>query len=333
MAYWEISLGILTALGIAALVWSAHQILLAFFAGFLFSVFLHHLARHLRRFVPVPQPAAVVLVVAFLLMCAVAAGFLLTVTVADQFTELSRRVPAAWQKTLDFVGQFEAYRNFVPDLNVAGQELVRRSGPLVFQVTTTVTNFTSLVLTLGVALIMGMYGALEPQLYRRGAIALVPAHRRDVVQYMITETEQALWKWSLGRLTTMIVIGTLTTAALQAFNIPLAAILGLLAGLLAIIPYLGAIVSAIPALLIGFSESPNTALTVLFIFIGVQIVEGNLITPLIERRIVRLPPVLTIGVQLVLGVIVGPFGVMLASPLTAAVAAAVKAKLAFRKES
>jgi predicted PurR-regulated permease PerM len=324
------ALGIFIGLAAAALVWFAYQILLAFFAGLLFAIFLHRVAGALRHFIPLRQQLAVLLVLVILLGLTVAVSLLFASTVASQFAELSHRLPTAWQKIISFTRQFDAYRGFVPDLNEAGQALVRGSVPLVSRLTATVSNVTSLVITLAAALVMGVYGALEPQLYLRGAVSVVPRRHQDTVHITLRRLEETLWKWLLGRFITMIVIGVLTTLALQLFGVPLALILGLLAGLLTIIPYLGPILSALPALLIGFSESPATALTILFIFAGVQIIEGNLITPMIERRIIRMPPALTIGVQLLLGVLAGPLGIMLASPLTAAAATVVKATVVDR---
>jgi predicted PurR-regulated permease PerM len=331
MTYLHIAVGIVIGLGTALLIWTSYQILLAFVAGLLFAIFLRRIASLLHNWLPIPQQVAVLLVLTMLLLLAAGVSALFASTVIGQVVELAQRLPAAWEKLSGLAEQVETYRQLVPNLNAqASQALARSSSTILSRVTSTVSNFTSIVVAVGVALVMGIYGALEPQYYLRGFLALVPAPRREQVHYILRQLEITLWQWLIGRLVTMFVIGTLTTLALTVFGIPLAMILGLLAGLLAIIPYLGAILSAVPALLIGFSESPETALTILIIFIGVQIVEGNLITPMIERRIVRLPPALTIGVQLLLGSIAGVFGIMLASPLTAAAAAVVKSLLAHR---
>jgi predicted PurR-regulated permease PerM len=329
MTYLHIGAGIVLSIAVVLLIWSSYQILLAFFAGLLFAIFLHRIARLIHRWLPIPQQVAVLLVLALLLLLTAGVSALFASTVMGQVVELAQRLPAAWEKLNSLAEQVETYRQLVPNLNAqASQALARSSSTIFSRVTSTVSNFTSIVVAVGVAFVMGIYGALEPQYYLRGFLAFFPAPRQEQVRYILRQLEATLWQWLVGRLVTMFVIGTLTTLALTLFDIPLAMILGLLAGILAIIPYLGAILSAVPALLIGFSESPRTALTILIIFIGVQIVEGNLITPMIERRIVRLPPALTIGVQLLLGGIAGVFGIMLASPLTAAAAAVVKSLLA-----
>jgi predicted PurR-regulated permease PerM len=117
----------------------------------------------------------------------------------------------------------------------------------------------------------------------------------------------------------MIFIGLLTWIGLSILGVPLALTLGLIAGLLSFIPNFGPIISAVPALLLAFIESPTTALYVLILYIGVQLVESNVVTPLIERETVELPPALTIIFQLALAVMVGGLGLILATPLLAVI--------------
>jgi predicted PurR-regulated permease PerM len=93
----------------------------------------------------------------------------------------------------------------------------------------------------------------------------------------------------------------------------------LIAGLLSFIPNFGPIISALPALLLAFIASPITAVYVLGLYIGVQLIESNIVTPLIERETIELPPALTIASQLALAVLVGGLGLVLATPLLAVI--------------
>jgi predicted PurR-regulated permease PerM len=117
----------------------------------------------------------------------------------------------------------------------------------------------------------------------------------------------------------MLFIGLLTWIGLYFIGVPLALTLGLIAGLLSFIPNFGPIFSAIPAILLAFINSPTSALYVLALFVGVQIIESNIVTPLIERRTVELPPVLTVVSQLALAVLFGAVGLILATPILAVV--------------
>jgi predicted PurR-regulated permease PerM len=107
-------------------------------------------------------------------------------------------------------------------------------------------------------------------------------------------------------------------------GVPLALTLGLIAGLLSFIPNFGPILSAVPAILLAFIHSPISAVYVACLFVGVQVVESNVVTPFIERKTVELAPALTIVFQLILGVLIGGLGLVLATPLLAVIVVLVK---------
>ncbi len=115
----------------------------------------------------------------------------------------------------------------------------------------------------------------------------------------------------------MVVNGILTAIGLWFLGIPMALSLALLAGVLNFIPNFGPLIAGIPAVLIALTISPQAALFVGLLYIVVQSVDGYVFTPLVNRRSVELPPALTISAQVILGVLVGGMGVVLAGPLTA----------------
>jgi predicted PurR-regulated permease PerM len=121
----------------------------------------------------------------------------------------------------------------------------------------------------------------------------------------------------------MLTVGVLTGLGLWAVGIPAAASLGVLAGVLSFVPNLGPVLAALPGILLGLAEGPMTAVWAMAIYVGVQILEGNLITPMAERSAVSLPPGLIITAQLLLGLLAGPIGLLVATPLLAVVVLAV----------
>ncbi|WP_420473766.1 AI-2E family transporter [Noviherbaspirillum sp. ST9] len=129
--------------------------------------------------------------------------------------------------------------------------------------------------------------------------------------------------WLRGKLLSMTVVGAATAIGLTILGVPLALALGLVAGLLDFIPYIGPVLAAIPALLIAFSQGPMLALYVILLFIVLQLLEGYLLLPLIERKTVSMPPALTITMQVLMGLAFGLAGIALATPLTAVVAVLV----------
>ena len=106
-------------------------------------------------------------------------------------------------------------------------------------------------------------------------------------------------------------------AGLRLLDIPLALVLGLIAGLLAFIPNIGPVLSAVPALLLAATQGWNTVFWVGAVYVGVQTLESYVITPLIQLEKVSLPPLLVIGFQMLFGVLFGILGLMLATPTSA----------------
>jgi predicted PurR-regulated permease PerM len=148
-------------------------------------------------------------------------------------------------------------------------------------------------------------------------VGLFPPRRRNRMTEVMLEMCATLRFWMLGQLVPMIVIGTITWLGLWWIGVPMAATLGILAGLFNFIPNFGPLVSLIPAMLLAMTDSPEKALWVVGLYVVAQTLEGYVLSPLVQKKMVLLPPALTISVQVLLGVLVGAIGVALAAPLTA----------------
>ncbi len=177
---------------------------------------------------------------------------------------------------------------------------------------------------LAIILAIGLYLAAEPGLYKNGFLQLIPAARRARTREVLEAVGSTLQWWLWGKLLGMLVIGVLTTLGLLLLGIPLALTLGLLAALLTFIPNIGPILAVVPAALLALIESPTKAFYVLALYFVIQTIESYLITPLVQRRTISMPPALTITAQMVMGVLLGAMGVVLATPLTAAAMVVVK---------
>lgn len=174
-------------------------------------------------------------------------------------------------------------------------------------------------LLIGVLLILfvAVAGALEPALYRRGFLALFAVPQRERLSIVLDEIVHTLRTWLVARLLSMCVTGVLVWIGLSILRVPLAGALGALAGALAFVPNIGAFIAGAPAIVIALAMSPRLALLVLFTYWLVHAIDDFFVSPFIERRMVRLPPILTIVAQLTLGIATGTIGVMLAAPLVA----------------
>jgi predicted PurR-regulated permease PerM len=182
----------------------------------------------------------------------------------------------------------------------------------------------SAVLDLVLVLIAGIFLAADPATYRSGLAKLFPKGRQRQVFATLDASGGALRLWLLGQMVSMTVIGVLTGLGLWLVGVPSPLMLGLIAGLAEFVPVVGPFIAAVPGLLLALSESPQTALWALLVYVVIQQFESNLVTPMVEKSVVAIPPAVTLFAVLALGVIFGPLGILLAAPLSVVLFVAVK---------
>ena len=175
----------------------------------------------------------------------------------------------------------------------------------------------SMIAGLFLVTITSVYLAAEPDFYLRGIRRILPTRKRATIESCFEAATRMLRAWLRAKAVSMISIGVFIAAGLFILHIPLAGTLGIIAALMTFIPNIGAILSFIPAGLLAFAVSPVTGLLTLALYCLAHFLEGNIITPLAERTIVRLPPALTLALQLLLASVAGGLGVVMAAPLTA----------------
>ena len=311
---------VLLTLLLLTLLYFTFDVILLIFAAALLAIFLRGLADILGRFIKLSEGWLVFIVSILLIAILAGAITLLAPDVADQMRHLREELPKSAQAAAAYISQFGWGRALLEQLpsiddvrqNVSPSLLVTRVGGF----------FSTTVGAIGnifIVALLAIYLASEPRFYVRGFIKLVPKpHRHRATQVIAAIGETLRW-WLIGKAGSMIFIGVITWIGLSIIGVPLALTLGLIAGLLSFIPNFGPIISALPALLLAFIESPITAVYVLGLYVGVQLIESNIVTPLIERETVELPPALTIIFQLALAVLVGGLGLVLATPLLAVI--------------
>lgn len=166
-----------------------------------------------------------------------------------------------------------------------------------------------------VLLFIGVFLTVAPRTYINGIVKLVPIKDQGKAKRIFQELGEQLRNWLKGTLMSMFVVFVLTAIGLAILGIPLWLVLALLAALLSFIPNFGPIIALIPAVLVGFMQSPQTALWVVGIYMFIQIVESNFITTLIQQKMVNMLPALIISAQMILGGLTGSWGLILSTPL------------------
>jgi predicted PurR-regulated permease PerM len=166
---------------------------------------------------------------------------------------------------------------------------------------------------------LSIYVAADPDLYHRGMMHLFPHRARRRAGEVLSEMANVLRRWLVTQLIAMAVIGTVTTIVLLLLRVKPALALGVIAGLFEFIPTVGPILSAVPAVAMGFLDSPEKALYVVIAYTGIQFAENHLLIPLLMKGGLDLPPAVTIVSQALMAFLFGFLGLMVAVPLVAAV--------------
>lgn len=312
------------ALAVAVLLlflWRIADALLLAFAAVLVGILLRAAADPLARRTFLPDWAALLLVALLTAAGLAIVVWLIGAEVRAQAAELASRIPAAW----------EALRGTLAGTPFA-QQVVQRAGsvlPDFAGVLTQMTGFAGTALgaftNLVLVLFGGLYFAIQPRLYRNGLLKLVPSAAHDSVADTLDASGEALRRWLLGQMVSMGVAASLTMLGLWLLGLPGYLALGLLAGLAEFVPVIGSILAAVPALLLALAQGGlDFAVWTLLLYLVVQQFQGNFVVPLVTRRMVSLPPALTLFNIVAFGLVFGPRGVLLAAPLTVVVFVAVK---------
>ena len=295
------------------------QPLLLIIGGMIFAVLLDGGARLLGRILPVPRGLRLLIVI-FAGIGFVAWIFWYAGTTFAAQAEALRAVVSA---QMDRVGVLASDLGLLPEGEMTiGSQLLGSIGRLTSAVGTAIGALTSIILML----VIGIFIAIEPRLYDRGIAWMLPLRHRRRFYEIGDSVGWTLRRLLAGRLVGMVFEGLFTYLMLayvgQLFGIPavpMAALLGLLTGLLAFIPNIGAIISGILMVAVGFSAGPSQGLWAMFVYFFVQNFDGYVVIPYIARRTVDLAPAVVLAAQLLFGALFGILGVLFADPILAAI--------------
>jgi predicted PurR-regulated permease PerM len=168
-----------------------------------------------------------------------------------------------------------------------------------------------------IILFLGIFFTANPSLYKNGILLLIPEKNKDMAKQVIDRVSLSLKGWLKGMMISMVLITILITVGLSIIGVPVALVLGVITGITEIIPNLGPLIAMIPGVLLSLTISTSTAIIVSLLYIVSQTIVANIVTPLIQKKIINLPPALTLISQLIMGALSGALGIILAVPLLA----------------
>lgn len=304
---------------VATVLWLIVDALVIGFGAIVFATVLRAISEPLQRKTGWSERWSVIAAVVGLVILAALLCWLFGAQTAHEFAELRERLPAATEKFKTWLERWPAGQAAINAVKQAtgNGEALSNLGSIAGAALAGVGNLLLI-------LFAGIYFALDPKLYRNGALRLLPPARRPQVGQALDDAGTALKKWLVAQLLVMAAVGTLTGVGLALVGVPLALTLGLLMALLEFVPVIGPIAAAVPGLLLAFAKGPEVALYALLIYVAVQQVESNLITPLMQRWAVELPPVVALLSIVACGLLFGVMGVIFATPIAVVVMALVQ---------
>ncbi|GHA25298.1 AI-2E family transporter [Devosia pacifica] len=307
----------LVVLALVALFWLLGQtanILLMLFGAVTIAVVLRAAGNLVHKVTHLPSSWSLGLAIALVGLIFGVFVMLMGNQLVTQFSGLNQQLPEAVEGLGDMLGVEDLWQEFE-----ALNEWRWMFGAMGY-----VPQLLGAVSGLTLIVIGGIFLAVDPDLYIEGTLKLVPPNHRDHAREVLQTTGRALRLWLLGKLLAMAVIGVATTAGLFLLGVPSALALGAIAGLLEYVPFIGPVLSFVPAALVALQQDDGTIWWVLGLYLLIQQTESNLLVPLIQKRTVELPPVLGLFAIVALGLVFGPLGFIFGIPLTIVVMVMVK---------
>ena len=307
--------------GLALLLWALRSLVILIFGAVLFAVILRILTNLLKRRLHFPEGLALLTAILFVFGLFAIASALFGAEVVRQAQVLRESLPQAWsvlQERLQAIGLGGSIEEWVEALRA------RPGGGVLSSLSNILVSVSQAITDTVLVIVGGIFFAIDPTLYRRGVLKLVPETARGRVGQALDDCWTALRLWLLARLATMAIVGVLTGLGLWLLGIQASLTLGLLAGFLDFVPFVGPIIAAVPAVLLALASDPASALWVAALYLLVQQIEGYVITPLFQKRAVELPPALLLFSLVACGLVFGIVGVLFAEPLTVVLFVLVK---------
>lgn len=291
------------------------KVLLLVLAGALVAISIHALAGRIRKHLPMNETWSKLLAVLLVLGLSTGFGLLVVPRVAEQVAQMRSEFPTTMEQARTQLGSTKVGSMILDQLPEDPTNFISQNAGLVKK------SFGVLSATFGilgdvyVILLLALFFVLSPGPYSKGIISLVPRQGRLRASEVLNKVHGALERWIKGKILSMILVAILTALGLWAMGIPMALSLSLVAGVLCFIPNFGPLLSMVPAVLIALTQGPQMALYVVLLYMGIQFVESNFITPKIQKKMVDLPLAMIMIAQVTLGMLTGTLGLILATPI------------------
>ncbi len=295
------------------------QPLLIILAGIVFAALLDGGVRLLGKVLPIGRGWRLLIVVLLVVAFLFGTAYLTGVQVTEQVMQLRSTLETQANRFTGFLSR-QGLMPGASDLNGIAKQALGSVGRVTSWVGTAIGAITSLFMML----VLGLFLAMEPRVYERGLQWLVPTDARPEFARTLNRMGVTLRKLLAGRLLGMAFEGAFIFLALAVGGVPMAMLLGIIAGVLAFIPNIGAIITGVLMIAVGFSAGTHTGVWALVTYLVVQTIGGYVVVRMVAKRTVDLPPALTLGTQIMASALFGILGLALADPMTAMIKTALE---------
>ena len=312
-------LGLIIILTCLYVLWQVRTIVFLSLAAVVIATTLNRLVKRFRRS-HANRGYAVLLAVLITLSCLGVLIFLILFRLIDQFDQLLELIPVSISQIQSWSYAIQSrfptdMLDRLPSLTSLTRQLQSAATWVITNIYLFFSNSLTLALNLLFVMVLSVMLLVNPQQYRNGLIHIFPAFYRQRADEIISKCEVKMVHYVAGIALSMAFVGVTSTIGLTLLQVPLPVVNGLLAGLSAFIPYIGAIASTIPPMLLAFLVDPWKAVAVLLLYIAIQQIEGNLVTPIIMKQQVNLLPATTLALLTAFGVFFGFLGLLMGLPI------------------
>lgn len=301
----------------ALLIFHANFFLLVF-AGIFFAVLLNYASNWLVSKTPLKYGLALFLVLLFITGILALIIILIGPSMVEQVQDMTETLPGSLQNLKEKITQTPVGKNLFEELPTDIGALLEDRGEVMSRIVGSFSTTIGAIANFFIIIVTGIFLASSPGIYTQGFVRLFPLDFRERLKEVMLKTQHSLSLWMMAKLISMLVVGIFTAIGLEILGMPMPYALALIAALLSFIPNIGPYLALAPAVLIALMQGGNMFVYVLILYFGIQIIESYLITPMIEKKMVQLPPALTLFWMVLLGVLTGILGLIMATPILAA---------------
>ena len=291
------------------------------FAGIFLAVLLNYSASWFNKKIKLSYGLSLVLVIVIMFSVVALLILLIGPSVVDQISKVVEIIPQSLEHLKATLMESDLGRKLIAELPEHPEDLLIGNGSakIYSQVLGSFATTIGILSNAFIIFVIGVFLAANPSLYRNGVIKLFSKTFQPRLAQVLDKAHETLSLWMFAKLISMTTVAIITSIGLLALGMPMAFALAIIAALFTFIPTIGPFIGLVPAVLIGLMQGTDMALYVLILYLSVQVLEAYLITPTVEKRIVSLPPALTLLWLILFGILTGIFGMILATPLLATI--------------